>query len=86
MTIAEARLQLIKRSPVYFLQEIVPLQIHHGYDDEIVPVTQAEELIEIAEKLNLNETQFQAYLHEYSGHDENTFLKGIDEMKDFINF
>ncbi|MBN2281230.1 MAG: hypothetical protein JXQ65_11675 [Candidatus Marinimicrobia bacterium] len=84
LSIDEARHELIKRSAVYFLSDITPLQVHHGTADEIVPVTQAERLIEVATELKLSEDEFQYYLHEYSGHDENTFMKGIDEMREFI--
>jgi len=84
LSISDARHELIKRSAVYFLNDITPLQVHHGTADEIVPVTQAERLIEMAIELELPIEEFQYFLHEYSGHDETTFIKGIDEMRDFI--
>ena len=84
LTIATVRNELIKRSSVYFLSDIVPLQVHHGMADEIVPVDQAERLIEVASELDLSNEDFQSFLYEGIGHDENTFLRGMDEMKDFL--
>ncbi len=84
LSISKARHELIKRSAVYFLEDIVPLQLHHGMNDQIVPVEQAEILIKAASDMGLTEEDFQYYLHENVGHDENTFLRGLDEMATFI--
>lgn len=84
LSINEARHELIKRSPVYFLQEMLPIQVHHGMEDEIVPVSQAERIIQKANELSLTDSEFQSYLYENSGHDQYTFIKGIDEMYEFI--
>ncbi|MFP4548362.1 MAG: alpha/beta hydrolase family protein [Fidelibacterota bacterium] len=84
LSISMARHELIKRSAVYFIDRIVPLQLHHGMNDQIVPVEQAEILIKAASDMELSEDEFQYYLHENVGHDENTFLRGLDEMATFI--
>ncbi len=84
VSIEMARHELIKRSAVYFLEHLLPLQIHHGKEDQVIPVEQAEIMIKKASDLGVSESEFQGYIHEYSGHDENTLLKGLDEMAGFL--
>ncbi|MFH1999112.1 MAG: hypothetical protein ABIK28_05485, partial [Planctomycetota bacterium] len=46
MTLAEARLELIRRSPVFFADMLPDLEFHHGTDDNVVPVDHSDELNE----------------------------------------
>ena len=84
LSIEAARHEMIKRSAVYFLEDITPLQVHHGLADNVVPVEQAEILIEKAVDLDLSEEEFEYFLYENAGHDENTLIRGINEMRNFI--
>jgi len=45
LTIDEVRLEMVRRSPVYFAELLPQLQVHHGTADNTVPVGEAERLI-----------------------------------------
>ena len=44
-TLSEARLALLRRSALYFADRLPPTQIHHGLDDQIVPISQSDRLV-----------------------------------------
>lgn len=46
MTLAEARLELIRRSPVFFADMLTDVEFHHGTEDNVVPVEHSDELDE----------------------------------------
>ncbi len=84
LSIPAARLELIRRSPVYFLENMAPVQVHHGNGDVVVYVSQAERLHERAQELNLDETQFEIYIYDNSGHDSITILAGLYSVATFL--
>lgn len=62
------RHELAKRSAVLFADRISNLQIHHGTADTIVPVTQAERMIDVMQAAGRNGTTFEAFLYEGGEH------------------
>jgi dipeptidyl aminopeptidase/acylaminoacyl peptidase len=83
LTIDEVRLEMARRSPVYYAQQLPQLQVHHGTADETVPVGEAERLIEVMVGLGRGEPDFESYLYLGGGHDLN--LPGaIDRTREFI--
>ena len=44
LSVAQVRLELIRRSAVYFVDRLPALQVHHGAADTVVPVSQARAL------------------------------------------
>jgi dipeptidyl aminopeptidase/acylaminoacyl peptidase len=72
LTIAAARLELLRRSPVYFANRLPALQVHHGTADNVVPVTEAQRLIAVMEGLGRRPPQFESYI--YEGADHQTLL------------
>jgi esterase/lipase len=44
LSLAEMRRELLQRSPLYFVDRLPPVQIHHGTDDDIVPLSQSQRL------------------------------------------
>ena len=44
LSLAEMRRELLQRSPLYFVDRLPPVQIHHGTDDHIVPLSQSQRL------------------------------------------
>lgn len=40
----EARMALLRRSPVYFASQLPPVQIHHGDADTVVPIAESQAL------------------------------------------
>jgi acetyl esterase/lipase len=69
LTIAEVRSEMLRRSPVYYVDRLPQLQLHHGTDDDVVAVSQAERLIAAMEAAGRGEPEFQAYLYEGGVHD-----------------
>ena len=74
LTIPEARMELVRRSPVYFADQIPDLQVHHGTADQTVPVSEAERLISVMRNLGRGEPEFEYYVYEGGRHD--FFLPG----------
>lgn len=66
--IGEARLELIRRSPVYFADRLPAVQVHHGTADPLVPVSQAQRLIEVMLGLGRGAPEFAYYLYAGGGH------------------
>ena len=69
ITRPEARLELVRRSPVLFAADIPPLQVHHGTIDFVVSVSQARSLMRAMEALGRGPPDFEAYIYESGGHD-----------------
>ena len=59
LSLEEARLALLRRSALYFVNRLPPLQIHHGTADEIVPISQSDRLAAQMELRNLSVEYFQ---------------------------
>ena len=67
LTLAEVRHELLLRSPLYFIDRLPPLQIHHGTADDIVPLSQSARLHEaIVAGANANGSEY--YEYEGGGH------------------
>jgi len=49
LTVAQVRLELIRRSPVYFASSLPPVQIHHGAADAVVPIAESRRLAQVLE-------------------------------------
>jgi fermentation-respiration switch protein FrsA (DUF1100 family) len=67
-TVTEVRQELLLHSPLFFAGRLPLLQLHHGTSDTIVPVGQAEALIEALERSGRAVPDFEAYLYEGAGH------------------
>lgn len=67
-TIAEVRLELVRRSAVLWPERLPTLQVHHGTDDPIVEVSQAESLIAAMATIGRGEPDFQYFLYEGGTH------------------
>ena len=81
---AEARLELIRRSPVLYASRLPRLQVHHGTADAVVEVSQAESLIEAMEALNRTAPDFEAFLYEGGGHNPLTMPGSLDRAIAFL--
>lgn len=68
LTIADVRLEMLRRSPVYFAAHLPPLQLHHGTADQVVPVGEADRLIEVMTALGRTPPDFEPYLYTGGGH------------------
>ncbi len=83
-TIAEMRPELVRRSPVYFADRLPDLQIHHGTADDVVPVGEAERLIEVMVALGRGEPDFESYLYPGGTHNPLTLSGSIPRSQSFL--
>jgi dipeptidyl aminopeptidase/acylaminoacyl peptidase len=84
LTIADVRPELVRRSPVYFAEQLPQLQVHHGTADDVVPVGEAERLIDVMLRLGRGAPDFEWYLYEGGGH--SPLLPGaIERTRDFLS-
>ncbi len=84
VTIADMRPELLRRSPVYFADRLPQLQIHHGTNDEVVPVGEAERLIEVMVALGRGEPDFEHYLYPGGTHNPLSLSGSIPRTQSFI--
>lgn len=79
--IDEVRLNLIRRSPVYFVDRLPAVQIHHGLADPIVPHAEAQAL---ADALSEAGADHEAYFYEGGGHDPLSLSGAFDRVTTFL--
>lgn len=84
LAIDHVRSELVRRSPVYYADRLPQLQVHHGTADAVVPVGEAERLIEVMSTLGRGEPEFEAYLYSGGGHDPLTLQGSIGRTVDFL--
>lgn len=83
-TLSEVRLELVRRSPVLWTDRLPTLQLHHGTDDPIVEVSQAESLIAAMAVTGRGEPDFQAFLYEGGTHSPLTLPGSIGRAVSFL--
>lgn len=84
LEVAEVRLELIRRSPVYFVERLPAVQVHHGRADQVVDVGQAESLIAALEADGRSEPGFQAFLYEGGTHNPLALAGALQRTVDFL--
>ena len=87
---AEARLELVRRSGVYFVDRLPPVQLHHGTEDTVVAVSQAYRLIEAMDAAGKTDQDFEWYIYAGAGHDitaligEGAHTRAIEFLRPFL--
>lgn len=76
-SVAEARLNMIASSPVFFANRLPKTQMHLAADDKIVPPSQGDEL-----KLKADPGTFQLFI--YEGRDHTNIASDNKDLKDRI--
>jgi len=84
LTIQDVRPELIRRSPVYFADRLPQVQLHHGTADSIVPVSQAQRLIEVMQQANRQPPGFEYFLYPGGGHDPITLVGSLERTVAFL--
>jgi dipeptidyl aminopeptidase/acylaminoacyl peptidase len=84
VSVGDVRLELLRRSPVYFADLLPDLQVHHGTADEVVPVGEAERLSEVMRGLGRTEPEFEAFIYEGGGHDPLTLPGSLPRVQAFL--
>jgi len=81
---AAARLELVRRSSVLFVDRMPAVQIHHGTADDVVSVSQAESLISALEAAGRSEPDVQAFLYEGGTHDRGALIGALERTRGFL--
>lgn len=84
-TIGSVRLELIRRSAVYFASRLPNLQIHHGRDDDLVAVSQAESLEQALIELGTRASSFEVFLYDAGGHNPLQLQGSLERAGLFLN-
>jgi hypothetical protein len=84
LSIADVRPQLVRRSPVYFVDRLPQLQVHHGTADSVVSVSQAQRLIDVMQAAGRGPPGFEWYLYPGGEHNPFTLPGSIDRASAFL--
>ncbi len=84
ITLQDARLALIRRSAVFFAEDMPPLQVHHGDMDGVVSVTQAESMIRAMEEIGRGAPEFEAFIYPGGTHDITSIPAAIPRGLEFL--
>jgi len=80
----EARLALVRRSSVLFVDEMSRVQLHHGTADLVVPVTQAQLLIKAMEDAGKTTDEFESFIYDGGDHNPLTLEGSLTRARDFL--
>jgi dipeptidyl aminopeptidase/acylaminoacyl peptidase len=84
LTIGEVRLEIVRRSPVLYVERLADVQVHHGTADDVVDVSQAESLIAAMESIGRGPPGFDAYLYPGGTHNPLTLPGSVARAADFL--
>jgi dipeptidyl aminopeptidase/acylaminoacyl peptidase len=84
LTIAEVRTELVRRSPVLFAESLPEIQVHHGTNDETVPVTEAQQLDDVMRALGRSAPEYEYYIYEGGTHTPLTLIGSIPRTQAFV--
>lgn len=84
LSIAEMRMELLRRSPVYFASRLPDVQVHHGTSDDVVPVAEAERLIQVMTDLGRTAPSFESYLYQGGGHNPLSLPGALPRASEFL--
>ncbi len=84
ITIAQARLEILRRSPVYFLDQLPATQGHHGTADDIVPVSEALRLQQALLDAGLLYPDYHVYIYQNGEHDPLTLDGSFGRARTFL--
>ena len=86
LSIDDVRLELVRRSPVYFTDALqrFQLQLHHGRRDLIVPVAESERLIAVMDGLGRTAPDFEFFLYDDGAHDPSSLPGSLDRTAAFL--
>ena len=81
---AAARLEMVRRSVVYFVDRLPPTQLHHGGADQVVATSQAQRLIDAMQEAGKTEQEFHGNIIEGGGHGLRTLLAALPPTIEFV--
>jgi len=78
----EARIDLIRRSAVYFADRLPAVQVHHGLDDSIVPPSESERLADALDAAG--RADYEVHFYESGVHDPLSLQGALDRLETFL--
>ncbi len=85
LTLEAVRPELVRRSPVYFVDLLPQLQVHHGTEDATVDVSQAELLIQAMTAIGRTEPDFESFIYEGGGHSPLSLPESLTRTIEFLS-
>lgn len=85
LSIAQMRLELLRRSPVYFAEDLPAVQVHHGTDDATVHVSEGRRLIDVMTALGRMAPNFEGYVYAGGTHTPLTLSGSLDRTEAFLD-
>lgn len=84
LTPEEVRPELVRRSAVLFAPSLPVVQIHHGVEDDIVDVSQAQALADALAALDRGPPDDEFYRYESGGHDPLSLSGSVTRAVEFL--
>lgn len=84
MSLEEARLAWIRRSPLYFPEDLAPIQLHHGLQDLSVEPAHSITLLDTLAAMNLPAADVQGFLYPNGAHGLNSLIGQGPRVESFI--
>ncbi len=85
VTLEQLRIELARRSSVLFIDRLAKIQIHHGTGDTIVPVSQAQRMIDAMQAAGRGSDVFEAFLYEGGQHNPFTLEGSLQRGEAFMS-
>ncbi len=79
LSMAEARLALLRRSPAWFADRLPVGQWHHGRQDPVIPAAEAERLASV------RPASFQVYLYENGAHELTSLPGSLERIRALLD-
>jgi len=86
LTIPEARHRMILSSPVYFAVSLPRIQVHHGTDDQTVPVLQSDRLLEMMQGLGIGPPAYVYYRYPGGTHDPDSLPGHWERIEELLQW
>ena len=84
ISVAQFRLELIRRSAVLWADRLPDVQIHHGQQDDVVPVSQAQALIAALLADGRTAPDFEHFIYPDGRHDPFTLDGAVSRTEVFL--
>ena len=82
ITLAEVRLELLRRSPARFAADLPAVQIHHGTEDQTVPVGEGERLIAALDAVGHPDVE--SFIYPGGTHNPLSLQGSLDRTRSFL--
>lgn len=84
LAIAAVRLDMLRRSPAYFVDRLPPAQGHHGTADQVVPVSEGQRLSAAFVGAGLSSADYTVYFYTGGGHNPVTLFGSFGRVLSFL--